>query len=82
MSVIKRYLKLASESEPERRDMWYASAFHAMSGAISHFSEGNSELGKREWNKWAQTVLSRVEEFDKDIKEHDLKMKEKLEVYK
>ena len=71
MSVVKRYLKLAEESEWDRRDVWYASAFHALSGAIAHFSEGNEKLGKRQWNNWAKVVLTRVQEFDRDIKEHD-----------
>ena len=80
MSFLKRNLKNAlDEKDWTKRDMWYASAFHSMSGAIAHFSEGNEKLSKREWNKWAQTVLSRIEEWDRTIKEHEREMKKKRE---
>ena len=55
MSFLKRNLKNAlDEKDWTKRDMWYASAFHSMSGAIAHFSEGNEKLSKREWNNWAK----------------------------
>ena len=80
MTFLKRNLKnVLDEDDWTKRDMWYASAFHSMSGAIAHFSEGNEKLSKREWNKWAQTVLSRIEEWDRTIKEHEREMKKKRE---
>ena len=52
MSFLKRNLKNAlDEADWTKRDMWYASAFHSMSGAIAHFAEGNEKLSKREWNE-------------------------------
>ena len=59
--------------------MWYASAFHSLSGAIAHCSEGNEKLSKREWNNWAKEVLQRIEQWDRTIKEHDREMKKKRE---
>ena len=76
MSFLKRNLKNAlDEKDWTKRDMWYASAFHSMSGAIAHFSEGNEKLSKREWNNWAKEVLQRIEQWDRTIKEHDREMK-------
>ena len=80
MSFLKRNLKNAlDEKDWTKRDMWYASAFHSMSGAIAHFSEGNEKLSKREWNNWAKEVLQRIEQWDRTIKEHDKEMKKKRE---
>jgi hypothetical protein len=80
MSFLKRNLKNAlDEKDWTKRDMWYASAFHSMSGAIAHFSEGNEKLSKREWNNWAKEVLQRIEQWDRTIKEHDREMKKKRE---
>ena len=80
MSFLKRNLKNAlDEKDWTKRDMWYASAFHSMSGAIAHFSEGNEKLSKREWNNWAKEVLQRIEQWDRTIKEHEREMKKKRE---
>ena len=80
MSFLKRNLKNAlDEKDWTKRDMWYASAFHSISGAIAHFEEGNEKLSKREWNNWAKEVLQRIEQWDRTIKEHDREMKKKRE---
>ena len=80
MRFLKRNLQNAvDEKDWTKRDMWYASAFHSMSGAIAHFSEGNEKLSKREWNNWAKEVLQRIEQWDRTIKEHDREMKKKRE---